>query len=202
LCPDLCPLTLRRGRVCPRGCWLSDGLRKRGFSLGPWKVRPGGHWLQLADSRRTAGPAPRGTEVAPAVARSAESQDIHPPASGAEAPLLSVAPQIDFGGCWGPQRSLENVEFKSELHLATSIRSFRSENVPRHVKDARMAEVSEERLSGSVDAGSPGHGCCLAVRDRIQRGIVSTMPRRRWPFKATGDPGDLIRCWPDLRSIG
>jgi hypothetical protein len=39
---------------------LSDELRERGCSLGPWKVRPGGHWLQLADSRRTAGPAPRG----------------------------------------------------------------------------------------------------------------------------------------------
>ncbi len=38
-------------------------------------------------------------------------------------------------------RSRENVEFKSDLHLATSIRSFRSENVSRLVKELLDLEI-------------------------------------------------------------
>jgi hypothetical protein len=42
-------------------------------------------------------------------------------------------------------RTREHVEFKSDLHLATSMRSFRSENVSKLVKELLDLEIGAAR---------------------------------------------------------
>ena len=84
-------------------------------------------------------------------------------------------------------RSREHVEFKSDLHLATSIRSFRSENVSKLVKELLDLELDAARetlrqVQSATRSRSPGtltpRGDGSAARLGVRNGTASWCRRR------------------------